>query len=399
LTELLPRAEVVHGPVIRVDRRARTVLVRPGDGEPDRIVGYDHLVVGAGAREPLDEIPGTAEHGWTLRGPGEFARFLAHLGGLTVKRSAGHDPVVIVGGGMAGVELAASIADRLRARRIEIPVTLVHSGDDVLPGLDARQPRLVAVARRELARLGVRTVPKVRVQRVDGSGVHLSDGSVLAASAVLATHGQRPVTIPGMDTLDRDGRGRLITDRTLRTTEDIWAAGDVARVAHPRTGDPVTANALWAIKAGTHVGRNVARVVRGARPRRFRYRGLGQAMSFGVGRSAAELYGVPICGWPGWLLRLCFFLRFMPRRRQALGVLAALALLPVRGRYQFDAAPNVARRVRISNGRSDSDIALPAVRATPATGLSSRSTSQQPVAPRGPASTVTVPDARPPRAS
>ena len=43
-------------------------------------------------------------------------------------------------------------------------------------------------------------------------------------------------------------------------------------------------DALWAIKAGDHVGRNVARALTGRPGRPFRYLGLGQAASFGVGR-------------------------------------------------------------------------------------------------------------------
>jgi NADH dehydrogenase len=78
---------------------------------------------------------------------------------------------------------------------------------------------------------------------------------------------------------------------------------------------------LWAIKAGAHAGRNVARTLKGRHTSRFRYRGLGQAASFGLGRSAAELYGVTFTGPVAWLLRLAFFVRFMPSRRNALAVL------------------------------------------------------------------------------
>ena len=328
LARLMPLAHVVHGTVRRVDRTARTATVAPASGGPDRVVGYDHLVVGAGGREPLDAIPGLAECGFSLRAPGEFQQFLGRLDLLV--RVGGTDPVLIIGGGLAGVELAAAVADRLRAHGAQMPVVLVHSGDRLLP---VSPPRMAAVARRELDRSGVLVRLNARVQQVGESEVRLSDGGAVVAAAVLATHGQRAVIPPGLADLVRDGRGRLVVDPTLRAAHHVWAAGDAARVAHPVTGDPVPANALWAIKAGAHLGRNLRRVVGGRPPGRFRYRGLGQAMAFGTGRSAAELYGVPLSGWAGWLLRLAFFLRFMPMRRQALGVVAALATGPVRGRY------------------------------------------------------------------
>ena len=323
LAGLMPLAEVVHGTVRRVDRSARIAVVAPADGTPDRLVGYDYLVVGAGGREPLTAIPGLVTYGYSLRAPGEFDRFLDRLDQAV--RVGDTDPVVIVGGGLAGVELAAAVADRFRRSRAEMPVVLVHSDDALLAG---SPPRMAAVARRELARLGVLVRLNVRVLRVGESAAELSDGSRVAAAAVLATHGQRPVGIPGLADLVHDERGRLVVDPTFRAADNVWAAGDAARVAHPVTGRPVPANALWAIKSGAHLGRNLRRVVASRCPDRFRYRGLGQAMAFGVGRSAAELYGVPLSGWPGWLLRLAFFLRFMPMRRQALGVLAALATRP-----------------------------------------------------------------------
>jgi NADH dehydrogenase len=95
-------------------------------------------------------------------------------------------------------------------------------------------------------------------------------------------------------------------------------------VLHPRSGLPVPANALWAIKAGDQVGRNVAHALRGRPTRPFRYLGLGQAAAFGTGRGIADLYGLPITGWAAWLMRLGFFLRFMPSRSRAVRIPFAL---------------------------------------------------------------------------
>jgi NADH dehydrogenase len=90
------------------------------------------------------------------------------------------------------------------------------------------------------------------------------------------------------------------------------------------TRHPVPANALWAIKGGDHIGRSIARELRGRKARRFGYRGLGRAASFGLGEGIAELYGLRMTGAAAWMLRLVFFLRFMPSRRRAAGVIADL---------------------------------------------------------------------------
>lgn len=302
LTEAMPRARVLHARVTRVDLAARRVHYLADDAE--HRMGYDALVVGTGAREPLAGLEGQA---LTLRGPGDLAELLQHVRVVD-------GPVVVVGGGLAGVELAAALAARAP------DVVLVQSGDRVVPALHDEQPRLAARCVAELARLGVDVRTGLRVVAADDESVTLSDGSVVGTRVVLATTGQRAVALPGLETLPRDERGRLVTTRELLVAPDVWSAGDAASVAHPRTGAPVTANALWAIKAGDHVGRNVARALTGRSGRRFRYLGLGQAASFGVGRGVADLYGLPLTGWVAWLMRVGFFVRFMPSRSRALRI-------------------------------------------------------------------------------
>jgi NADH dehydrogenase len=328
LVEVLPGAEVLHGTVEHVDLDRQVVLAQPASGGAPRRLPYDHLVVATGGREPLTDVPGLAEHGQPLRGPSDVADLLDRLAAL---ERAGGGRVVVAGGGLAGVELAAAVADR-RAVGGDLDVVLVHGGPELLPALRRDQPGLAARAERELDRLGVRVMTGTRITAVGRRAVRLADGSLLPADLVLATTGQRPVPLRGLERLPHDRAGRLVTDRSLRVTPAVWAAGDAARVVHPVTGRPVPANALWAIKAGAHLGRSLARTLAGRAPREFRYRGLGQAAAFSPGRSVAELYGVPLVGVVAWLLRLGFFLRFMPQRRRAAAVVAALLRLPARGR-------------------------------------------------------------------
>ncbi|NKY39320.1 hypothetical protein, partial [Cellulomonas septica] len=158
------------------------------------------------------------------------------------------------------------------------------------------------------------------VTSADDDGVTLSDGTRIRTRTVLATTGQRPVRLPGTEPLARDDDGRLRTLPDLTVRDGVWAAGDAARVLHPRTHEPVPANALWAIKAGDQVGRNVARALQSRPGRPFRYLGLGQGAAFGVGHGVADIWGLSITGPLAWILRLVFFLRFLPSRRRALAI-------------------------------------------------------------------------------
>ena len=316
------------------DRPLRAVgrAVRPGRV---RVLDYDELVVGTGGREPATTVPGLAEHGLTLRAPGDIAVLAERVRQAAAHRGLRRHTVVVAGGGLAGVEMAAAVADLGGAR---IRVELVHSGDAILPELRDDQPRLARRAEQELKRLGVRVRLGVRLASVSADHAHLSDGTSLPASTVIATIGQRPVHVPGLDE-HRDPRGRLVTRPDLSVVDHVWAAGDAACVVHPTSGEPVPANALWAIKGGEHVGRNLTRSLSARTTKPFAYRGLGQAASFGFGRSISELYGVPFTGWVAWVLRLTFFLRFMPSRRKAAQVVADFARHAAHGRQAVGSVP------------------------------------------------------------
>ena len=227
-------------------------------------------------------------------------------------------------------------------------MTLVHSRSRIL-GEWPDQPGLVARAENELDHLGVRVLPGVRLAEVTPTTAVLSDGTTLATATVVAATGQRAVYLPGLDPW-RDERGRLRTGRTLAVRHGVWAAGDGARVDHPSTREPVPANALWAMKGGDHIGRAIARRLSGKAPRVFTYRGLGRAASFGLGRGISELYGVPFTGALAWTLRLVFFLRFMPSRARAAGVVSDLARFAVTPRRRHVGVvqvgtPSTSRRV------------------------------------------------------
>lgn len=79
LAEACPLATIVHARVTRVDHRRRLVTFQPVTGGPTGTLCYDELVVGTGGREPAHTVPGLAEHGHLLRGPGDIEALACHL--------------------------------------------------------------------------------------------------------------------------------------------------------------------------------------------------------------------------------------------------------------------------------------------------------------------------------
>jgi len=325
LADLCPLADLVDGTVTSVDLAAGRATVATADGDAVEL-GFDHLVLAAGSSD--SQFPaGIAEHGHSTKNPVGFEELRRRL-------AEPWEHMVVVGGGLAGAELCAAIAERFTGdgRRIH----LVHSGDTLVPELLPRYRGLARYVRRQLDGYGVQVHTGTAVLKVGETGVELDDDTSLPADLVVSTSGQRPVAIPGTEGLARHPDGRLRVDGYLKVAGQprVWSGGDVAAVPHLVSGRPSPANALWAIKHGAHLGRNLARELRGRRPRRFAYLGLGRSASLGVGKGAAHLYGMPFTGWSAWLTRAAFFLIYMPSRRQAVAAAGELfAAVRSRGRH------------------------------------------------------------------
>jgi NADH dehydrogenase len=143
---------------------------------------------------------------------------------------------------------------------------------------------------------------------------------VIESATVVSTLGNAVPALPGLEEYQGSG-GLLQVDPFLRVTDGVWSAGDSAAV-RTRAG-VAPKDAIWAIRAGTKVGRNIALTARGHSPRRFGFRGLGTVASFAPGRAVAKLYGVPLSGATAWAIRAGFFLWYVPSRRTALRIVSS----------------------------------------------------------------------------
>ncbi len=339
LAECMPKAEHVRGWATGVDVGRRTVTV-DRDGERT-VVRYDHLVVATGARERTAAVPGLAEHGWPLRFPGMVGDLLDHLASLEATPPVDAEDaerrrtIVVAGAGFAGTEVAAALGRRFGDTH---QVLLATTSDAPAPAW-SDEPWMHTRLEDQLAAAGVTVLPRSRVARVDESGVRLGNGTVIPAATVVSTLGNVAPPLPGLERF-QGADGLLAVDEFLQVTDGVWSAGDAAAVRRP-SGVPAPKDAIWAIRAGTRVGRNIARAVHGHRPARLTFRGIGTVAAFAPGRAVAKVYGIRMSGIVAWTVRAAFFLWYVPSRRTAVRILGvALAaglddvLLRLRGVFR-----------------------------------------------------------------
>ncbi|MGW2176686.1 NAD(P)/FAD-dependent oxidoreductase [Streptomyces sp. NPDC001732] len=217
-------------PVTSLDRADRSVQL--GDGT---VVHYDKLLLATGAEPRRLPVPGT-----DLAGVHHLRR-LAHADRLrnvlaTLGRDNGH--LVIAGAGWIGLEVAAA------ARGYGAEVTVVEP--EPTPLHQVVGPELGQIFTDLHSEHGVRFHFGVRLTEIIGQdglvlAVRTDDGEEHPAHDVLAAIGAAPRTAlaetAGLAMAARAEGGGIAVDASLRTSDPhIFAAGDVANVAHPLLG-------------------------------------------------------------------------------------------------------------------------------------------------------------------
>ncbi|MFE0242822.1 NAD(P)/FAD-dependent oxidoreductase [[Kitasatospora] papulosa] len=246
-------ARFVRGWVTAVDADAQTVRI-----DDDRSLPYDTLVYALGGVADTAAVPGVEDHAYTLSGPEEAEALAGRLA-----RLGGSGTVVVAGSGLTGVESAAEIAER----HPELDVLLVGRDE---PGA-SMNPKARAYLRAALDRLGVRVRSGVEVAKVLPDAVVSADGEHLAAEVVLWTSGTRGSPLAAATGLEVDARGRIVTDTALRSVShpDVYAVGDAAAI---RQGYGVMhGTCQGGMPTGVHAAVSIVRVLRGKRPKPFRF--------------------------------------------------------------------------------------------------------------------------------
>ncbi|WP_344899757.1 NAD(P)/FAD-dependent oxidoreductase [Actinomadura meridiana] len=227
----------------RLDRRRRTVTL--GDGDE---LGYDRLVLATGSRPRRLPVPCAAA------GRVHHLRDLADADRLRGALASG-TRLVVIGGGLIGMEVAAAAAER----GLEVTV-LERAGrlmERVLP------PQVSDYLAGVHAAHGVRVLTGVEIDRVEAPGdevsVRLGDGRAVAADHAVV----------GIGAVPNDGlaaaaglavRAGVLVDEFGATADPrIYAVGDVARFYHPLLGREVRLES-WhnAQNQGIAVGRGMA---------------------------------------------------------------------------------------------------------------------------------------------
>ncbi|MGW0199818.1 NAD(P)/FAD-dependent oxidoreductase [Nonomuraea sp. NPDC003201] len=203
---------------VDVDRKTVAVIDANGAGQ----LPYDTLVYALGSRWNAQGVPGTAEHAQEIAGRPGALRLRERLARLDAGQS-----VVVVGGGLTGVEAATEIAEA----RPDLDVALAARD-----GLgDWLSPKGREHLRKVFGKLGITAYEHAAVTGVEADRVTTADGTAIPAAVTVWTAGFAVHPIAKATALEVTGSGQIVVDGTMRSVShpDVYAIGDAAMVMGP----------------------------------------------------------------------------------------------------------------------------------------------------------------------
>ncbi|WP_441231758.1 NAD(P)/FAD-dependent oxidoreductase [Tardiphaga sp. 215_C5_N2_1] len=262
LLDVLKAVDVVYikGSAETIDTASRIVQVATANNKRQSL-SYDRLVVATGSRLFRPNIPGLAEHGFSVDNLDDAIALDKHLHGLADRpASSGRDTIVVAGGGFTGIEAATEIPARLRTilgKDAKPRVIIVERNSAIAPDMGEGPRPIIEEA---LRKLGVKTRLGAGVASLDASGITLSDGERIETETVIWAAGIRAAPLTTQIPAERDNFGRLLVDRDLRvpSVPGVFATGDAARAASDDVGNYALMSCQHATRMGAFAGNNAA---------------------------------------------------------------------------------------------------------------------------------------------
>ena len=290
LSEVLPkRFRIIRG---------RVELIRPADHVVEVVqhgkmqaLEYDRLVVALGWEPEFFNLPGIEEHAFVLHDLNSARLIRDRIEESLIAydehpEETWRRSMVIIGGGLTGVEIAGEMAEARRemARALDlaetdISIRIVNAEPQLLHGL---HESLGAGALAYLESHHVECILGVHVQSIAANAVNLADGRKIAAGVVIWAGGVRGNSMLEKSGFAVDKRGRALVDECLVALNypDVFVAGDNA-AALGADGKTLPPTAQLAVQEGRHVADNITRLLRGAPQTPYRAQDKGLVVSLG----------------------------------------------------------------------------------------------------------------------
>lgn len=279
-------------------------------------LSYDYLIVANGSRTFFPSfVEGLTEHAHGVKSIKRAFEFKLKFEQAIYKKvesegTCSLNPdfnIVIGGGGLSGVEIAAAMAEY--SQRFfamggyvcgGISVHLIEGSADILNGLDSY---LVEKSRKRLEKLGVNIITGHKILKVEEHSVHLSNNITIPMNFMIWTGGIEVRKIEG-DGFEYNQRGQLKVDECLRVKgfNNIFAIGDCAEIANI-SGKVLAPTAMLAEFSADIVTHNIIAIENGKKLKEVDFELPGVLVALGGYFTVGLVYGIKLSGFIGFLVK------------------------------------------------------------------------------------------------
>lgn len=284
--------------------------IREVDYEAKHIIGknsghsYDYLLLCTGSRTAYTGVEeGLCEHFHGVKTLQSALSFKQQFEQRLYERMESEggwrtEPfnIVIGGGGLSGVEIAAEMAHYVRifykdntltCENIHIFLIIPH--ETVLEGME---PYLIKHASKRLLQLGVKVMNHSRITSVQEHALVLNGTESVGFDFMIFTGGIVASTLTAGMNVAKNKKSQLIVDDYLRISEyeGVFAAGDIAELHDPQ-GKLIAPTAQGAEQSGVCAAANIIALIQGKEMIRSKIRLNGTMIALGGNYAAISLLG------------------------------------------------------------------------------------------------------------
>jgi len=217
--------------------------------------------------------------------------------------------IAIVGGGVAGIEIALCLAARLRHRFPDVAAELriFTSTPEIAEGMTDKS---ILMLRRLLQQHGVDIHTGARVFSVEDHQLTISGGQRFKADCVIWATGAAAPPVLRQLGLPTDERGFVATKTTLQSTErnDVFAVGDSGTIVD----NPTPKAGVFAVRQAPVLWQNIQNQLAGEPLVSYHpQRGFMKILNTGDGKALLEYKGLSFHGRWCWSLKAWIDKRFI----------------------------------------------------------------------------------------
>lgn len=270
-------------------------------GTSGTVYHYETLIMAIGVVTTYFGIPGLETFTYGIKSETEIKKLKQRLFIDIAERNKLDRNYVVIGAGPTGVELSAALGTYIRrlckhygVKEHGVKIHLIEAAPRVLPRSSELSSRVVE---HRLRKLGVNVQTGKKVEGANATEL-IVDGRPIASHTVIWTSGvaNNPLfsKFPKIFTLD--ARGKVVVDERMQAHKDIYVIGDNA-------SRPYAGLAQVAIRDADALARNLTRIARGKKPKKYVQSLPATAIPVGSNWAVVEWRFIRVFGFIGGLIR------------------------------------------------------------------------------------------------